>query len=123
MARILIVDDDFIILVMFREMLEGAGYEVVDAHNGKVALEITMDYPADLIIMDIFMPEKEGIETIKKLMAEFPETKIIAISGGGDRQFDPEPYLEMLAKLGAKHTFKKPIMRDELLEAVREVLK
>ena len=123
MARILVVDDEVEILVMLREMLEEAGYEVVDAHNGKVALKLHREDPADLIIMDIFMPEKDGIETIKELMAEFPETKLITISGGGDRQWDPEPYLEMVAKLGAKRTFFKPVRKDELLEAVRELLK
>ena len=122
MASILIVDDDFEIRVMLREMLEGAGYEVVDAPNGKVALEVTREHPADLTIMDIFMPVKEGFETIRELVAEFPETKIIAISGGSGGKLDPGPYLEMVAKLGVRHTFRKPIMRDELLGAVRELL-
>ena len=66
------------------------------------------------------MPEKEGIETIMDLRREFPEVKIIAVSGGG--RIDPEEYLHMAEKLGADRTFAKSVEGEELLKAVREVL-
>lgn len=120
MARILIIDDDVHILRMLRQTLERKGYEVIEASNGKEGIRLYREEPADLIITDLIMPEKEGIETIKELRRDFPQLKIIAISGGG--RIGPEVYLSMAKKLGAMRTFIKPIAREELLEAVRELL-
>jgi DNA-binding NtrC family response regulator len=120
MARILIIDDDVHILRMLRQTLERKGYEVIEASNGKEGIRLYREEPADLIITDLIMPEKEGIETIKELRRDFPQLKIIAISGGG--RIGAEAYLPMAKKLGAMRTFIKPIAREELLEAVRELL-
>jgi len=120
MARILIIDDDVQILDMLRQTLECEGYEVVDATNGKEGIRLYRENPADLIITDIIMPEKEGIETIIELKRNFPDVKIIAISGGG--RITPEGYLSMAKRLGANRTFEKPVERDELLAAVRELI-
>ena len=120
MARILIIDDDVQILDMLRQTLELKGYEVVDATNGKEGIRLYRENPADLIITDIVMPEKEGIETIIELKRNFPDVKIIAISGGG--RITPEGYLSMAKRLGANRTFEKPVERDELLAAVRELI-
>jgi len=117
---ILVIDDDDQFRGMLREMLERAGYEVADAPNGKEGIRLYRENPADLVVTDIIMPEKEGIETIMDLRREFPEVKIIAMSGGG--RIDPEEYLHMAEKLGAKRTFAKPVEREELLKAVGEVL-
>jgi DNA-binding NarL/FixJ family response regulator len=76
--------------------------------------------PTDLIITDLIMPEKEGIETIMELKKDFPDVKIIAISGGGRSK--PESYLNLAKQLGAKRVFPKPIDREELLNAIRELL-
>ena len=120
MARILIIDDEVQIRAMLCQMLRRSGYEVSDAPDGKVGMDLHRKEPADLIITDIIMPNKEGIETIRELRQEFPETKIIAMSGGGG--IGAEEYLQMAGKLGAMRTLAKPIHREELLEAVRELL-
>jgi DNA-binding response OmpR family regulator len=120
MARVLVIDDDVETLVMLREMLERDGYEVVDAPDGDVALKLHRENPADLVIADLIMPVKEGVETIIELRQDFPEVKIIAISGGG--RVKPEAYLGIAKQVGAMRTFAKPIGRDELLGAVRELL-
>lgn len=121
MAHILIIDDDVQIREMLRQMMEREGYEVLDAANGKVAIRIQREKPADLIITDLIMPEKEGIETIRELKQDFQDIKIIAISGGG--RIGPQEYLHLAEMLGAQRTFTKPIEREALLEAVRELLK
>lgn len=120
MARILIIDDDLQIREMLRQMLEFEGYEVIEASNGKDALKLQQGTPADLVITDLIMPEKEGIETIRDLRKMFPEIKIIAMSGGG--VVGPESYLKIAKSLGAQKTFVKPIERKVLLDGIREVL-
>jgi PAS domain S-box-containing protein len=119
-ARILIIDDDVEIRVMLRNILEHTGYEVVDAPDGKVAMRLHRNEPADLIITDLIMPKKEGIETIVELKRDFPEVKIIAISGGGSS--GPKDYLSIAKQMGAMRIFTKPLEQDVLLEAVRELL-
>ena len=120
MARILVIDDDVQIQEMLKQMLERAGYEVVLAPNGKVAIKIYSEEPADLIITDLIMPEMEGIETIRKFKRDFPDVAIIAMSGGG--RIGPDSYLGMVKKFGVKYTFVKPIKREDLLGAIREIL-
>jgi len=120
MARILIIDDDVQILDMLRQILKSEGYEVVEAADGREGIRLYREDPADLIITDIIMPEKEGIETIMELKRDFPDVKIIAISGGG--RIGPEEYLPMAEMLGAKRTFSKPVERKQLLNAVRKLL-
>lgn len=120
MARILVIDDEDQIRTMLRHALEREGYLVMDAPNGKVAMRLQRENPNDLVITDMVMPEQEGIETIIELHREFPATKIIAISGGGN--IGPESYLIMAKKLGAHHTLCKPFSHDELLSTVRGIL-
>ncbi|MBT6500704.1 MAG: response regulator [Deltaproteobacteria bacterium] len=120
MGRILIVDDDVDVLDMLGQTLEREGYEVVSAANGKEGVRLYREDPVDLVITDIIMPEKEGIETIMELKRAFPDVKIIAISGGG--LVDPEGYLSMAKQLGARYTFSKPVEREDLLKAVRELI-
>jgi len=121
MARILIIDDDAQLLAMLRQTLEREGYEVVEASDGKAGLKRYHENPTDLIITDLIMPEKEGIETITELRRAFPDVKIIAISGGG--QVDPGQYLSIAKSFGVQYTFAKPVERNELLKAVRDLLK
>ena len=120
MARILVIDDDIQILEMLRQTLEREGYEVVDAHDGKEGMRLYREAPTDLIITDLIMPEKEGVETIMELKRDFPDVKIIAISGGG--RVGPENYLRIAKKLGAMHTFTKPVQRQDMIKAVKELL-
>jgi len=120
MASILVIDDDEQILRTLHQVLEIEGHEVVDASNGKEGIRLFKENGADLIITDIVMPEKEGLETITELRRDFPDVKIIAISGGG--RVDPESYLKLAKGFGALRTLTKPFEREELLEAVRELL-
>ncbi len=120
MARILVIDDDGDIRKMLRLMLEREGYEVVEATNGKEAIGLNRKEPADLVMTDIIMPERDGLETIRELRRDFPDTKIIAMSGGG--YVGPTEYLNMAAKFGALSTFTKPFERGEILEAVRNLV-
>ena len=120
MPRILIIDDELQIRKMLRQMFEREGFEVVTAANGREGVKAFRADPADLIITDLIMPEKEGIEIIFELRREFPQVKIIAMSGGG--RTAPEGYLKIAEKAGALHTFSKPLERSDMLQAVREIL-
>jgi DNA-binding response OmpR family regulator len=102
---------------MLRHTLRNAGYDVCEAANGEQALQVYRDEKPDVVIMDIVMPDKEGIETIREIKQADPAAKIIAISGGG--RLEPERYLSVAAKLGAAYTFCKPIDPDDLLSALR----
>ncbi len=120
MQSILIVDDDPQIVKLLKKILEMAGYKTMAAPDGKVGLKTFKAHPPDLIIIDMVMPEKEGLETIIEIKRIDPKAKIIAISGGG--KVDPFTYLPMAKKLGAAETLAKPLDREELLEKVTSVL-
>lgn len=120
MARILIIDDEDELRSMLRRMLEQAGHEVTEAVNGAEGIKLYERDRPDLIITDIIMPEKEGVETIIALRQADPNLPIIAISGGG--RLEATDFLTMAKKLGARHTLSKPFRRDQLLEAVGECL-
>lgn len=120
MARILIIDDDDYVRRPLRKMLEVAGHDVVEAREGDEGLKLQRDQPCDLVITDLFMPGKEGLQTIRELRREFPGVKIIAMSGGGlDHDVDFLPYAQMV---GALRTLAKPFERTDLLNAVAELL-
>ena len=121
MKRILVIDDEEQVRSMLRMTLEDAGYEVVDAPDGDIGIRLFREKPADIIITDILMPEKEGIEMILELRKDFPGVKIIAISGGG-RFRSPNTFLTMAEHFGAARTFSKPIRQRELLSAVQELI-
>ena len=87
----------------------------------KTSVIPSREKPADLVITDIFMPEQEGLETIKELKHDFPAVKIIVISGGG-AGLKPEPYLKIAGQFGANKTLTKPFKRDDILRAVKELL-
>lgn len=118
MINILVVDDEEQMRTMLGEMLKREGYNVMSVPNGTLALEVHRKNPADLIIIDMIMPEKEGIDTIIELKKDFPEVNIFAMSGGGRNE--PKQYLHMAKRLGADRTFTKPFTRSELLEAIKD---
>lgn len=120
MSKILVIEDDDAVRLSLQMMLEDGGYDVEIAENGEIGIELFRKAPADLVITDLFMPKKEGIETISELKKDFPSIKIIAISGGG--QHIPGGFLVFAKKLGAIHTFQKPIMNDELMQVVGSLL-
>ncbi len=120
MARILVIDDDDMIRDVVRQMLENEGFEVADACEGSEGMALQRKRPADLVITDLIMPDQEGLETIKELREEFPQVKIMAISGGG--WIGAGPYLGTAGKIGAHAALAKPFEREALLAVVRELL-
>ena len=129
MGSILIIDDEEDIRDALQMVLESAGYDVKVASNGNDAVELQRNTPADLIITDIIMPEKDGVTTIKEIRGEFPGVRVIAISGGGGVQsaeYVPEAitttaYLAAAKEAGADRVFTKPFERDDLIQAVDEL--
>jgi len=119
-ASILIIEDDDLIRDMLRQLLEREGYAVTTANNGSVGLKLFRQHPAELVITDLIMPEKEGIETIRDLVKDYPDVKIIAISGGGT--IAPSEYLSIAERLGVKKTIPKPFKTEEILEAIRQLI-
>jgi len=97
------------------------GFNVLTADDGKKGMTLFNKNQVDLVITDIVMPEKEGIEIILELKKLLPDIPIIAISGGG--RLAPDGYLKTAEQLGANYTFKKPFDRDDLLVTVYEALK
>ena len=120
MARVLVVDDEEPIRVLLAQVLRRAGYAVTCAVNGDDALRCLHAEPADLVVTDLIMPGKEGIETITDIRREYPGVGIIAMSGGG--RAGPGNYLALAERLGADRSLAKPFDRNVLLEAIREVL-
>jgi len=118
MARILVIDDQEPIRALLRVTLEEAGYEVLEASNGRLGLELFRQRSADLIITDIVMPEMDGLEMMLELTRNFLNVKVIAISGG----LESEGTLHVATLLGAHQTFHKPLDMDKLLSAVRDEL-
>jgi len=120
MAKILIVDDDPQILLFLRRILERDGHEVEEADDGRKAREIYDTKQFDLLVTDVVLPGKEGLDLILELERDYPGIKVIAVSGG-DR-IEPGYYLELASILGAQHTLAKPFTPDEFLAKVRTVL-
>jgi CheY-like chemotaxis protein len=120
MARIFVFDDEPSILLMLKKMLEKAGHEVYLALNGREGIDLFKKHKPDLLITDIIMPEKEGLETILELRKKYPELKIIAISGGG--RIGPDGYLPGAKLFGANMVFQKPLIQKEFMEAVSILL-
>ena len=120
MARVLVIDDEELICEMLEDALTAAGHEVAVAPDGRRGVQLLQGQAVDLIIADIFMPEKDGLETIVELRRTHGAAKIIAISGGSKiRNAD---VLRWAGELGASHTFRKPIDWGGFLAAVDECL-
>ena len=118
--QILVIDDDEQLREMLRRMLEYAGYDVVEACDGEEAMKLLRNREVDLVITDILMPNREGLEPIMELRRGRPQLPIIAISGGGGWS-GSSSYLVTATKLGAAKTLAKPFTRQEILDAVAEV--
>ena len=121
MARILIIEDDSEFRGMVRKVLEKAGYsDIEEAANGSIGMKLFRKNPYDLVITDLIMPDKEGLEIITELTRDYPSIKIIAMSGGGRNA--PHGYLQIAKTLGARRTLAKPFQQSELIDAVQELL-
>jgi len=120
MKRILVVDDEDQIRSLLGKMLRYEGYEVIEVADGKEAVKRFREEPADLVITDIFMPEKDGLEIIRELRREHPGVKFITISGGG-QFFKPTDFQSSASKFGAMRHVSKPFRQKDILEAVESL--
>jgi|WetSurMetagenome_2_1015567.scaffolds.fasta_scaffold127659_2 DNA-binding response OmpR family regulator len=119
--RILVIEDNGPIRRLISTYLRRDGYEVIEAEDGHKGLEIFLAHPTDLVILDMVMPIKDGMETLMDLRVKFPRLGIIAMSGGDGN--GPEPYLEIAIRCGASHILPKPFGRHGLIRAVRRTIK
>jgi DNA-binding NtrC family response regulator len=118
--RILVVDDDPGIRRSLQALLKKAGYQVMQASDGSEAVRLCRDQGADLVITDLHMPKKDGIETIVELLSHTPGTRIIAMSGGG--QTKRLGLLGNVALLGSVLTIEKPFTFAEMMSLVSRAL-
>ncbi len=119
--RVLVLDDEISILEMITDMLEPEGFDVITAPDGNKGMQIVECTPdIDIVITDMMMPEKEGLETVIELKTHYPSIKILAISGGGINQ--PEAYLDIARKMGADATLCKPFIKKQLLDCLQEIV-
>ncbi len=120
MAHILIIDDDASMRGSLSHTLERLGHRVSASPDGKAGVARAAENPPDLVITDLIMPEKEGLETIMELRQQHPKIRIIAMSGGG--RLSNEDYLHLAKRFGAATTLAKPFTREELKDALAQAL-
>jgi len=128
MARIIVIDDEQDVCEVLREVLERAGFEVETAASSDDGLELLRNNGADIVITDIIMPGKDGVETVNDIRKEFPNTRVIVISGGGNvipmehEQSATRASDNLASTTGADVTLTKPFDRREILDAVKELI-
>ena len=121
MAKILIIDDEETVRFSLHEMLAEEGHVVDEAADGGEGLTKVCGNTFDLVITDLVMPRKEGIDTIEEIRRSFPNSPVLAISGGSrTRGVDP---LAQASEAGASAVLRKPFSYGELLETVDALLK
>lgn len=120
MAKILVIDDNELVRASTRTILESEGYAVDEAADGDIGLVRATSSAPDLILTDIVMPNKEGIEMIRDLRGQGYRGPIIAMSGGG--RLDATEILDLAGKLGADACIAKPFKKAELLAKVKTCL-
>lgn len=120
MTRILVIEDDKQMQSILCRWLDREGYRVETADDGDEGMRMIRADPPDLVITDIFMPQKEGIQVIMELRRDFPDMKVISISGGG--RFGIDDNLGAAKALGASRTFAKPFDWTEFMQSVRELV-
>ena len=129
MTKVIVIDDEEDIRITLKEVLGRAGFEVEVASNGNEGMNLLREHGADLVITDIIMPGSDGVETAHNIRTEFPKTKIIVMSGGGNAAplgYEPAAitktaYLASAAAIGADLTLTKPFDREELIKAAKEL--
>lgn len=119
--KVLIIEDDELVRLTCRNLLKKEGHEVLEAENGAAGVDCFKKEKPDLVITDILMPDKEGLETIIEIRAINPDAKILAISSGGSTQ--NMSFLKMAKELGATYALKKPLKPDQLVAVTREMIK
>ena len=118
MSLILVVDDHYPMRVALEELLKQMGHEVIGAKDGKEALALQRQNPADVLLTDIFMPEMDGFEVMQKFRDQFPTVNVIAMTGGMPRN-PGGPYLDIARKFGAKWVLPKPFSAVQFVETIR----
>ncbi len=116
MTKILVIDDDDLVRGMVCNALKKAGFDVIEASNGNEGVAKAQSEDPDVVVTDILMPDKEGIETILEIKATKAKIKIVAISGGGSSK--NMTFLDMAKKAGAEKVLSKPFTLSVLLEAI-----
>ena len=111
MAKVLVVDDDEAMRLALTRTLQAAGYETAPAVDGADALEQFRAAPADMVIVDLYMPGQEGLETLSQLRRDYPDVPVIVMSGNRNR----EVMLRAAERLGAAYTISKPFEPEELI--------
>lgn len=119
MKHVLVIDDDSFSRTLLRLILEEEGYDVTLARDGQEGLSVYGRTPADLVVVDIFMPEKDGLETIVELKDRFPQAKVLTVSGGGNFGLE---FLDVARQFGADDCLAKPFDRVGLLAAVAALI-
>jgi len=120
MQRILIIDDDVDILFSTRRLLKRVGYDVYVAQNGEEGLDLFNKLNFDLVITDMIMPQKEGIEVITELKKRDPAIKIVVISGGG--HISSDFYLRAANQFHVDLALTKPFNSTEFVEQIRNIM-
>jgi DNA-binding response OmpR family regulator len=119
--RVLVIDDDELVLATLVDALRTAGFETATAKNGRIGVDLLEATSIDAVVTDILMPEQEGLETIREIRRRYPRLGILAISGGGATGIDTQ-LLKFARELGADRTLPKPFSASELVAAVRALL-
>ena len=121
MAAILIVDDDDLTRIVVKRILEIDHHTIFQAANGQEALQVVSTSPVDLLITDILMPERDGLDVVAQVRGTHPWVKVLAYSGGGSlRDFDVLTYAK---EAGAHAALQKPFSVSDLLSAVDKLLR
>jgi CheY-like chemotaxis protein len=120
-AHVLVVDDNSDMRSLLEIVLERAGFETEVAADGDLALDLQRGHPADVLITDIFMPERDGIELISAFKSRFPQVKIIAMSGGGQRA--RADYLTVASEIGADAVLRKPFATETLVTTLEYLVR
>ena len=116
MKKILVIDDEVVVRISCKRTLSGKGYEVKTVSNGKEGIEILEKEPFKLVLLDLKMPDMDGIEVLQKIKASWPETNVIMITG-----YSTVDSAIKSLKLGAFNYIEKPFTPETLIEAVKEV--
>lgn len=114
MSLILVIEDDDSLRRMLARSLHAEGFEVVEAADGDEGLAAFERHEPDAVVLDLFMPRREGLETLRLIRQRSPGARVVAISGGGD--YGPRPFLQVASRLGANATLAKPFEPAELVE-------
>jgi CheY-like chemotaxis protein len=120
MSRILIIDDELSLRQVLRSILERAGHTVLDAPNGREGMALWHREPPDIVVTDLFMPEKDGLQVLMEMKNVAPKPKIIAMSGGGQKGL--LDWRATAQALGADRVLVKPFNPRTVLLTIQEVL-